>query len=696
MRLRIDTKNGASARNKGAAGVAVLAAELMALLATAGAWAQVPAETAAAPSGADEQRLPTVTVVASKRAQAALEVPAAVSSVNGEQLRRAGVRATDALDAAFPELASMGRSSRIYNNFTVRGATSADFYGPGLLLVVDGVPQLPHAYAQGLYDVARVDLLKGPQGAIYGRGAVGGVLSVQSARPMAQPSADMAVEAGPRGHSLTGSASTGLGAAGWALQAGVSDSRQDGTLDDPASGTRHVDDRRNRAGRVALSWLSPTLPLEARLKVGSETYRSNEEYYVPFAPLSRAAVVPVVKQPLIDRRVDDVAADLSYSPDARWTLTGVFGWQQVDLDRVIGTYGISTPEAQRSRFAEARVGYRGEGFDAVFGVADQQLRFEREVASFVYGPYTFGDARSVNEVHNLAVFADATWRLAPAWELTAGARWAREKADVDMARTGGTPGTEVAYRAGDSNTSTAPRVALAWKLAPDQRLFAGIGRGFKPGGFNKAGSSTADAMAYRAETATSLETGWKWATRDGRQRAAVTVYQASSSDVQGWVGPLGLQSLSNVGKATSRGVEFDAAWRIAEGHDLSAGGMVNRSRYDDYQSGSAGSLGRRDVPYAPRHSLRVAWTGRFGERGSWQPQLALRHVGAYWFDPENMLRQTSYIVVDAGLNWAATPQLDVGLLMRNAGDTRYRVYADAAGAQLGAAREAVLQVRARF
>ncbi|MDZ7855879.1 TonB-dependent receptor [Sphaerotilus sp.] len=654
--------------------------------------APAPAQAASAPGGA---QLPTVTVVAAKRAQATLDVPAAVSSATADQLQRAGVQATDALDAVFPELASMGRSSRIYNNFTVRGAASADFYGPGLLLVVDGVPQLPHAYAQGLLDVARVDLLKGPQGAIYGRGAIGGVLSVQTARPGGKPTAEASAELGPRGHSVTGNASTGVSDSGWALQAGLADARQDGTLDDPATGGRHVDDRHNRGGRVALSWLSPTLPLEARVKLGSERYRSNEEYYVPFSPMSRAAVGPVVMQPLIDRRVDDVAADVQFVIGKHWTLSGVLGWQQVDLDRVIGSYGISTPEAQRSRFAEARAAYRGEVFDAVLGVADQQLRFERKVASFVYGPYTFGDARSVNDVHNLALFADGTWRLAPAWELTAGVRWARERAEVDMARTGGTPGTEVTYRGSDSNGAVTPRVALTYQLAPDQRLFAGIGRGFKPGGFNKAGSSTADAIAYRAETATSLEAGWKWAARGGRQHAGVTIYQVHGRDVQGWVGPLGLQTLSNVGNATSRGLEFDLAMPLGSTHEISVGGMVNRSRYDDY-SNPAGNLGRRDVPYAPTHSLRLSWSARWGQSGAWQPQVTLRRVGGYWFDPENTLRQSAYTVVDAGLTWTATPALELGLLVRNAGDTLYRTYADAAGAQLGAAREAVLQLRTRF
>lgn len=637
-----------------------------------------------------ETTLGDVEVTANKRQQASFDVAAGVGVRTGEALERAGIEATDRLDAAFPELASMGRSSRVYNNMTVRGIGSADFYGPAVALYVDGVPQLPHAYAQSLLDVDRVELLKGPQGAIYGRGALGGVINVESRRPGAKAAGWTNVQFHDGGHRLTAGADSGFGPSGLAIQASLTDQRDGGSLDDPGRGMRDVDDRRTTGGRLALHYLAPALPLELRLRAGSERYRSHEEYYVPFSPLSRSAVLPVATRPSLTRTVDDAALDLRYEIDERWSFAGVLARQKVDLDRTIGSYGMDTPEQQRSDFVELRFAYRGAGVDALFGLSSQRLGFDRQVGSFAWGPMTMGAARSENDVLHRAVFADGAWRFAERWELGAGLRWASERAEVDMQRTGGTPGTDVAYANDRRFTAVTPRLALAFLPDAQQRFFAGVGRGFKPGGFNKAGSGTADSIPYDSETSTSVEAGWKWRSADARQRVELTVYRIDSEKVQGWVGPLGLQTLSNLGDGRSRGVEFLWSVRIDERHEVTLAGMANDSRY------RSGPHDGKRVAYAPRHSLSLAWNARLGEGGRWRPGVSLRRIGAHHFDPDNTLRQGAYTVADAQLMREVARDTEVGLYGRNLADTEYRVYADSIGAQLGAGREVGVKLTSRF
>lgn len=117
----------------------------------------------------------TITVTATKRIQSSFEVTGNVNVQTEEQLNKASVNQTDDLNAVFPELLSANRSSRIYNNMTLRGQSSADFFSPSLGLFVDGAPQLSQSYAQSLQGVEQVELLKGPQGVIYGRGTLGGL-----------------------------------------------------------------------------------------------------------------------------------------------------------------------------------------------------------------------------------------------------------------------------------------------------------------------------------------------------------------------------------------------------------------------------------------------------------------------------------------------------------------------------------------
>lgn len=636
-----------------------------------------------------EATLSDVKVTAHKRQQESFDV-AGVSARTGAALERAGVEATDQLDAVFPELAAMGRSSRIYNNLTVRGISSADFYGPAVALYVDGVPQLPHAYAQSLLDVERIELLKGPQGAIYGRGALGGVINVESRRPGDKASGWMNAQFHGNGHRLTAGADSGFNAQGWAIQASLTDQRDGGSLDDPGRGMGDVDDRATAGGRLALHYLAPDMPLELRLRAGSERYRSHEEYYVPFSPLSRGAVLPVVTRPWLERKVDDAALDLRYELDEHWTLSGVLARQEVDLERTIGSYGMDTPEQQQSDFAELRLAYRGAGIDALFGLSTQRLGFGRQVGSFAYGPYVMGAARSDNDIEHRAVFADGAWRFAERWELGAGLRWASERARVDMERSGGTPGTDVAYENDKRFTAFTPRLALAYLPDAQQRFFAGVGRGFKPGGFNKAASGTADSIPYDSETSTSVEAGWKWRSADARQRAEITLYRIDSAKVQGWVGPLGMQTLSNLGDGRSQGVEFQWTAILAERHEVSLAGMANDSRY------RGGPHDGKRVGYAPRHSLSLTWNARLGEDGRWRPGASLRRVGAHYFDPDNSLRQQAYTVADAQLMREVARDTEIGVYGRNLADSEYRVYADAIGAQLGAGREVGVKLTSRF
>ncbi|MDF5912300.1 Plug domain-containing protein [Morganella morganii] len=123
---------------------------------------------------ATEQHDNTITVTATKRIQSSFDVIGNVNVQTDEQLKKSLVNQTDDLSAVFPELLSANRSSRIYNNMTLRGQSSADFFSPSLGLFVDGAPQLSQSYAQSLQGVEQVELLKGPQGVIYGRGTLGG------------------------------------------------------------------------------------------------------------------------------------------------------------------------------------------------------------------------------------------------------------------------------------------------------------------------------------------------------------------------------------------------------------------------------------------------------------------------------------------------------------------------------------------
>ncbi len=122
--------------------------------------------------------LETITVTASKRQQALNRIDGSVSVISGEQLEQRGVRTVDDLQKVFPGLSIGNRGNRIYSNVTIRGLSSPDYFNPSVQIYVDGAPQTPSTFSQMLVDVDRVELLRGPQGTLYGANAYAGVINI--------------------------------------------------------------------------------------------------------------------------------------------------------------------------------------------------------------------------------------------------------------------------------------------------------------------------------------------------------------------------------------------------------------------------------------------------------------------------------------------------------------------------------------
>ncbi|HIB8925736.1 TPA: TonB-dependent receptor plug domain-containing protein, partial [Morganella morganii] len=328
---------------------------------------------------ATEQHDNTITVTATKRIQSSFDVIGNVNVQTDEQLKKSLVNQTDDLSAVFPELLSANRSSRIYNNMTLRGQSSADFFSPSLGLFVDGAPQLSQSYAQSLQGVEQVELLKGPQGVIYGRGTLGGIISVITKKPSSHAEAWLGGQYFGQGERINTGGSTGYMENGWAFQGNVSLDRNNGSLNNPAWDKKNVDSRDIKAGWLSANYISPDTLFESNLKVGGENYHSHEEYFVPFSPLSRSKIDTewLYETPNLKRKLKNISWNTGYDFNDEWKFKTILSYQNMDIDRLFMD-GTLQDDSQDILYSEARANYEGGDLSGIIGISFQKMGYRHD------------------------------------------------------------------------------------------------------------------------------------------------------------------------------------------------------------------------------------------------------------------------------------------------------------------------------
>ncbi|WP_211206695.1 TonB-dependent receptor [Thauera linaloolentis] len=642
--------------------------------------------------------LAPVVVSASKRGETLDQLNGAAGVVDRLTLDDAQVSSTMELDRVFPELYMSHSATFLFPIITLRGVTSAqDFYNPALTVYVDGVPQLPNFAAQSLLGIEQVELLKGPQGTLYGKSAQGGVLNIVSHKP--DNTAQFAARAGVSsrdGYQLQAEGSGLL--VEDLLYGSVSLLGNDvnGDIRSDVIGSDKLGGVRSRAGNVKLR-LAPTgSPWELGLSGGRDCATGDQEVYTLFDDYKsrRAYVSPNLPEAYRDyyqkRCANSFAANGQYD-FGQWRLNVIASSQRVHTSRhwPIDIYFPQFSEHWKQNTQEVRLstrvdetgGVSSRAWDAVFGLYRQEVdmsrgyQFDMVVPSF----YRVVDSASTNRTESLAAYGDVTWHLTPKADVTTGLRFTRDEARTRFE--GEQMGNGFQGQASSSQNTWLGHIAAGYQFAPQWRGYINVAQGYKPLGYNLAPSSVDDAKGYGRERSISYEAGVRFS--GDAVRASMALYRVDSRDVQLYGdGDMGNQTLRNVGDTRSVGVEFNTEWDVTRQWTLSAGGFVNDATFRRFEDSSACTgCKHNDVPMTPRYGLTLGAKGnvRVGDTVL-RPQLSVRRTGAHYFDSANTLRQNAYTVVDAGLAWSPTSDLELMLHAKNLTDKDYRTYGFSYGA----------------
>lgn len=593
-----------------------LAALSVALCCPGLAAAQAASPPSAAEASGSGSLLDVIVVTARKQSESLQSVPVAISVLSNEDIEESRVFDVAKLGELVPGLVvggSQQRGAPIIRGITTRtpevGADSV------VGQYIDEVYQ-PRITSQmtALFDLDRIEVLKGPQGTLYGRNTIGGVINYVTRQPGETLDAYGTLGAGNR-HSYE--ARAGLsGPLAANVSAGISmmARQNDGNIDVvDASGHDIGNDGGSDFGvRAAVRWTpndrlavnasiftlhlrsasldmtngnpaGSVAPLVAGLGLYTPSpYTDDNEHY----RISRTTAGH------LDRTTTEGALRLDYGLPADITLTSLTSYQDYrmglvnDLDYDVQPIELfHTDEQSRTFSQEVRLGGEHEGNHWTIGANyfyDNQNHVETDdftdspVALFFPPPFPVSSSRV--KTTSAAAFAQGNVALTHQLGMTAGVRYTYDGRDYRRIAANQLPGFENFDSATTPGWDTRPSwgntsylVSLNYQITPDILLYASHSTGYRSGGVQGRSSSAAQAANnYGPEHAKQYEIGTKTLLFDGRARLNVAAYDIDYKDAQ--INQIPLNSpfgfIRNAAGATMRGVEVESTIRII--HELSA------------------------------------------------------------------------------------------------------------------------------
>jgi iron complex outermembrane receptor protein len=595
------------------------------LVTTACLAAPVPARAQQqAPS--DRVGLEEIIVTAQRREESLQSVPIAVSAFGLQAIDQFDIRTIRDISSVVPNLwmeTNTGLSSGSRASLRGIGEDESFFTSDTPVgIYVDDVyiPRQTGAMFD-LNEIERIEVLRGPQGTLYGRNTSAGAIKLVSRRPGDSLRAMVELTAGDYDRRDVRLALSGPISDTLAGQVSLLSRQHDGYDKNLFNGSR-VNDQDIRAGRIALEY-RPTDAIDLFLVYDQVRERSTPGYatgvtlqppdglgaWSPGDQVDGDGNVHTLLSDLVDP-VNDIDQE-GVSLTATWQLGGVTiksitAWRELtntlllDADGQSTCFGLELPclhlfqdqaQDQISQELQLQGSLFGGALDYVAGVYYFEESNEQRTENIILAPFgTNPYSDTFLDTDSIAVFASGTWSATDRLNLTAGLRWTRDTKDYHSAvfESDGSPRQvcadpatrevfldapctpaepadavtdELARTIDKSWSEVTPRLALDYALAPDKMIYAAASKGFKSGSFDgrEVGTALYALQPIDPETVYSYEVGAKTEWFDNRVRTNVAVFLNDFQDLQGTGTDQATGALTrfSVGDVETSGVELE-------------------------------------------------------------------------------------------------------------------------------------------
>ena len=680
-----------------------------------------------------------IVVTARRREERLVDVPIAVTAFSADQLEKAGAIDITDIGQSTPNV-TLEVSRGTNNTLTafMRGVGQQDpvaGFEAGVGLYLDDVYlNRPQAAVLDIYDIERIEVLRGPQGTLYGRNTIGGAIKYVTRRLSDQPSLNIRATYGTYDQAdgvLSASVPVGNGG----LRAGAAVAR----LSRGGFGTNLTTGQENYnkdvwATRGTIEF-EPSDSAFFRLAADYTRDESNPRGghrliagLVSGAPIladvydSRGGLVTPRQK--VESYGGSFLAELK--PSDWLTFRAISGYRKDDSATPIDFDALAAVDVDVPAFynneqlsQEVQLLVDSGNLNGLIGLyyldAKARTVFDVRLPGGVTA-LTFGNVNT----DSVAIFGDFTYDFTPQLSVSLGGRYTWDTRRSTVLRQvylgGGSPffgGTGTLFSTTSNFNGTGkfekftPRASVSFMPTPDHNLYASYSKGFKGGGFDPRGQTSAcrtpagglcdaaqvyDFLSFDPETVDSYEIGYKASLFDRRLNLALAAFHADYTDVQvpGSIGTTvnGQQTFigitTNAGRAKIDGIE--AEFNLVAARDFAASG--DRLTL----SGAVGWLDARYTQFIDARGIDVSANRRFQNTPEWtangtiayslpigEGTLDISGTAAYRSASQQfelatpLLDQPAFTLFDANVVWSVNDRLSVGVHGRNLTDKRYIV-----------------------
>jgi iron complex outermembrane receptor protein len=703
------------------------------LMAVTAAHAQDAASTSTPPADDREATtLDAVTVTARKREETIQDVPVAVTAFTPELLDKLNVEDLGDLDAQVPNLtiyAARGSSSTV--TAYIRGIGQSDpLWGvdPGVGIYLDDVYiARPQGALLDVFDVGRVEVLRGPQGTLYGKNTIGGAIKYISRGLPTEPEGFAAITVGSYSQLDVKAAYGGpIGGedSGLRGRVAVASLNRDGFGENLVT-DQEVSDKEINAVRFnlgayagddfdvqfALDWMDDQSGVR-----GAKMLAANTNPLIPvsdIAPLDDRYDIRAGMPNINDTEMKGASATANWRASEDWTLKYVIAKRESDTETNIDFDTLPQKIADVKAFYndqqvsnELQANYDGGGrARGVMGF----YAFDGDAGGQVLNNFfnlSFGDTQGVVRTESIAVYADWTFDLTSRLKLDTGLRYTDEDKRATVLNRCYTDATFSTLAAActasnptpiaadfDKSTSfknLSPKVSLDFQITPDIMAYALASRGFKSGGYNIRAQQVQfpqSAEPFDDEQVDSFEIGAKMGLLDQRLFLNLAAFHNKYEDIQlsvftsydsngDGVDDAFFGDFTNAGKGTVNGVEVEYQFLPTE-HWLISGNLAwLDAKYDEFITNGINVADQQKFTNAPEFSgaLNVEYRTDLANGGNISARVGYAYQSEVYptTDLSEAIKQDGYGLLNAGVIWRLDDAWSFSLQGSNLTDKEYR------------------------